>query len=128
MLFNQGLATRFRIALEQTYDSIATVYRNVDYQEGSLTKQRREAVYTDIPCRRSKTSLPGIYATTDAAKITKSEKLFTSPKWIIQKGDELFVSGPAGVIPARDPDRYFAGDSQPYGSHQEIKLEMPGRA
>lgn len=128
MLFNQGLATRFKLALEQTYDSKATVYRNVDYLEGNLTKQRREPVLTDIPCRRSKTSLPGIYPTTDVAKISHSEKLFTSPKWVIQTGDELFITGPLGVIPARDPTRYFAGDSQPYGSHQEIKLEIPGRA
>lgn len=116
-------------ALAQTYDSTATVYRNVDYKDGNLTKQRREAVLTDVPCRRSsKAGLSALFATTDAAKITRSEKLFTSPKWDIKSGDELFVQGPINAEPVRDADRYFAGETQVYGTHQEIKLEMPGRA
>lgn len=130
MLFNRGLTSRIGTALAQLYDSKVTVYRNMDYKEGNLTKQKREPVpaLTDIPCRRSKTSLPGIFMTTDVAKIPKSEKLFTDSHWDIKTGDELFVTGPIGVNPARDPDRYFAGDIQPYGSHQEIKIEIPGRA
>lgn len=128
VLFNRGLAARVSAALEQTYDSKATVYRKGDYKEGNLTKQKPLKIYTDIPCRRSNSGLSAIFATTDAAKITRSEKLFTSSKWDIKNGDELYVTGPSSVIPARDPDRYFAGESQPYGSHQEIKLEIAGRA
>jgi hypothetical protein len=128
VLFNRGLAARMSAVLEQTYDSKVTVYRKVDYKDGNLTKQKPEKIYTDIPCRRSKSGLSAIFATTDAAKITRSEKLFTSPEWDIKTGDELYVTGPSSVIQARDPDRYFAGETQLYGSHQEIKLEIQGRA
>lgn len=126
-MFNPGLARRVHAVLDNTYDSRVTVNRLADVKVGNATTQTRPPVYTDIPCRRSKTSLPVLNPANGAATVIDSEKLFLGPEWDIRVGDELLVTGPAGV-PNPQTDRFFAGKPLRYASHQEIKLEIRGRA
>lgn len=126
-MFNPGLANRVKVVLAATYDSRVTVNRLVDALEGNATTQTRPPLYIDVPCRRSKTSLPVLNPANGAATVTDSEKLFLAPEWDIRVGDELLVTGPAGV-PNPQTDRFFAGKPLRYASHQEIKLEIRGRA
>lgn len=126
MLFNAGIGQRVKVVLATTYDSKATVYRNSNTKVGSVTKQQPQAVYTDMPCRRSKTTQGAINPTTGAATFTDSLKLFCSPEWAIETGDRIVVTGPPDV-PGK-PATYFAGDIAPYPTHQEIKLEIRRRA
>lgn len=126
-MFSPGMANRVNAVLAATYDSRVTVSRLVDRKAGNVTTQTRPAVYTDIPCRRSKTSLSMLNPANGAATVIDGEKLFLTPEWDIRVGDELLVTGPAGVSNPQT-DRFFAGKPRIYASHQEIKLEIRGRA
>lgn len=127
MLFNAGLANRIKTVLGSTYDSVVTVNRLTDGRTGNATTQTRPAVYTNTPCRRSKSHLSALNPTTGAATVNSVEVLFLGPEWNIKTGDELLVTGPIGAVNP-GPDRYFAGKPIRYATHQEIKLEIRGRA
>ncbi|MDR3564808.1 MAG: hypothetical protein P4N59_25715 [Negativicutes bacterium] len=127
MLFNAGLAKRVKAVLAQTYDSLVTISRLVDQDDGNGTIQTRPVLAKNVPCRRSKHGMSALHPTTGEATITFSEMLFCGPAVDILEGDELLVTGPLGAVNP-GPDRYFAGKIARYTTHQEVRLEFVGRA
>lgn len=114
------------------YTDLVDVYRVVSTTTKHLTKNTRQLIYSDIPCRIYQDSSVSPGMTQDAAHIKQDSMLALSNEWDIHAGDELIVSRGGKLGYTQYKSRAFAGDPhhhfEPFGAvmpqldHQEIKM------
>jgi len=119
------------------YTDLLTVNRTVPYQEGNLTKKRRETIAEGIPCRVYRNSTPPTTMKETAAQVAYSDMLACDNSVDIKAGDELQVVRGGGLGYASAPIIYYAGDPTPYYepfggavpdlAHQQIPLNNETR-
>ena len=99
----------------QVYTDTFDSYRVTTTIENGITKQTREALLKDIPCRvySNQTNSPGI--TDTAATISNSNTLCCEIGYDVKGGDEIIVHRGANVGRHVNPDeRYIAGPPNIY--------------
>lgn len=114
------------------YTDTMDVWRNVPVQDGALTRQERQQVLENIPCRIYQSDNKPINMTQTAANIQQQDKLACAPDADIRAGDELLIHRGAGLGKTGPTIRAFAADPnlyyEPFGAvipglaHQEIRL------
>ena len=114
------------------YTDTMDVWRNVPVQDGALTRQERQQVLENIPCRIYQSDNKPIHMTQTAANIQQNDHLACDISVDIRAGDELIITrggrlgkpGPAIRAFAADPNLYYEpfGAIMPGLSHQEIRL------
>ena len=114
------------------YTDIMDVWRNVNVQDGAITRKERRQVLTGVPCRIYQSGSKAIRFTQTASDVHQEDKLACDIPVKILAGDELIVTrggalgnpGPVVRAFASDPNFYY----EPFGavipglSHQEIRL------
>lgn len=123
--------------IKDWYTDSMTIYRVSEYQDGSITKQRREIVRENIPCRIAKRSKSGIKMTDNASENMGNDLMVCDNAVDVRSGDELEVIRGGMLGHAEHKTRYFAGDPDalytPFGGvtpgidHQEIPLFAQNR-
>lgn len=116
------------------YTDTMDIYRVVSTNEGNLTRQERQKVYSGISCRVYSTQKSGPNMTDNAARVRSSEKLSCDLSVDIRAGDELLITRGGNIGHAGEPERYFAGKPQSYYDpvggaltglqHKEVGLMM----
>ena len=114
------------------YTDTMDVWRNVPVQDGALTRQERQQVLENIPCRIYQSDNKPINMTQTAADIQQQDKLACALDADIRAGDELLIHRGAGLGKTGPTIRAFAADPnlyyEPFGAvipglaHQEIRL------
>lgn len=95
------------------YTDTMDVLRVVDVEANGLTKQTREKVGSNIPCRIYQSSLPPITMQDTAAEVRNANKLMCPVETDLRKGDELLVKRGA-LVDGGGVERCFVGDIQDY--------------
>lgn len=112
-----------------------TVYRTASSQDGALTKQKRQEVYSKIPCRlyRSYRSDHKALSLTDTAPLAEQDSmLMLGLETEVRAGDELYITRGGGLgyrgqvirAFASQPNRYYLplGGMAAGLGHQELRL------
>lgn len=113
-------------SIEDTYFDSVSVYRNAKVKQtnGSF-KFERTQVYQDLKCALSIGTRPSLNSITDGSfkqdeivnLVQTQDRLFLSPEFIIQQGDEVIISHQGRNITAT------AGLPYLYDSHQVLHVE-----
>ena len=122
------------VLLNDWYTDSVDIYRVISSKDGGTTRDSRELVAANIPCRVYQSAAPGV-TFGNAADITGQDMLGCDTDVDIQRGDELIItrgaaSNPKGTRPAL---RYFAGNQTYYYDdfadidHQEIAITYEER-
>lgn len=112
-----------RTVIERTYFDKCKIYRKVDSQENSITKQRRQLIYENIPCALSKQRQSIPTKQENYNENHQEHLLFISPELEIKPGDEVEVTlGATG-----GKERFWAGQGFIYPSHQQVPLSKGER-
>lgn len=117
---------------EQWYTDTVDVYRVVPTKSHNLTKNTRQKIYSQLPCRIYRSENSKIRMDQTAAGINEGMNIALDNKYVIKAGDELIVFRGGGLGKKDFKERAFAGDPhyhfEPFGgvfpklSHQEIQL------
>ena len=114
------------------YTDRMDVWRNVDVQDGALTRKERRQVLTGVPCRiyQSDSKAPTMSQT--AASISEESRLACDNSVDIRAGDMLIIYRGGGLSQTSETFRAFAGEPnhyyEPVGAvslglaHQQIRL------
>jgi len=106
--------------ISATFDDTCTVYveSNVTDPKTHRTTKSQKAVYTDIPCRLSFSSV-SVDVAMNADRVSQSVKLFVAPDVSVPAGSKIHVKQRSG----RETDWKRSGLPASYMTHQEIMLE-----
>jgi len=114
------------------YTDTMDVYRAAPVQDGSLTRQRRDAVAKGVPCRIYHIGAPSLQMEQTAAKVTQGDYVQCDNAVDVRAGDELRIHRGAKLGKSVEEIRAFAGDPEhffePFGAvipglaHQEIRI------
>jgi hypothetical protein len=114
------------------YTDTVDVYRNVDNEDGNLTRHERKKILTGQPCRIYKANDRPINMSQASASIKQDAMLACDNSADIRTGDELIIHRGGRLGKALFDTRAFAGDPhyyfEPFGAvvpglaHQEIIL------
>ena len=101
-------------------------------KDGNLTRQKRQQVLENIPCRIYQSDNKPINMTQTASSISQNDHLACDVSVDIHAGDELIITrggklgrqGPTIRAFASDPNLYYEpfGAIMPGLAHQEIRL------
>jgi hypothetical protein len=116
-----GNAAAERAALEATYEDNATILRVQDVQDGSLTRQEEQPVYSTVKCGLSRGGSDSSGQTAMQHIIDFDATLFLAPEWNILPGDRVDVTRLGAVYS-------FMVEGRPtvYPTHQEVRLKERG--
>lgn len=114
------------------YTDTMDIYRAAQTQDGSLTRQRREPVARQVPCRIYQPGDRAIAMTPQAAEIRQESRVACALSVDLREGDELILYRGGALGKAGPAIRAFAGDPtayyEPFGAvslglaHQEARL------
>lgn len=123
MSIPQAALVGARKQIQSFFDDVCTVYyqTNVTDETTHRTRKSITAVYTDIPCRLSFSSLSAVSSGT-APQLQQSVKLFTAPDVDIKPGSRIHVVRSTGAV----SDWKLSGLPAVYETHREIMLEPYG--
>lgn len=119
------------LTIESTYFDKCDIYRLVNLpQPNGSTKQERQLVYSAIPCAMSIGTRPALNSITDslfkstdvANRIMTKDKLYLSPDYGINQGDEIVITRYGRTSKAT------AGLPFIYDTHQVLHVENIGYA
>lgn len=99
------------------FEDSCTVYELTDAMD-TVTKRTRKtsrAVYTDIPCRLSYSSIAPTSSGDGADKIRQTVKLFVAPDCTIKAGSRIHVVRASGA----ESDWGMTGEPAVYQTHRE---------
>lgn len=117
--------SKARKAIESLYDCTCNISGGMEKIKDSVTKETKlvpKIKYSDVHCKVSKQNLSKNNQTDTVNQVAYELKLFISPELDINQGDEIEVTK-FGIT-----TKYKAGEGFPYSSHQEVILNMDGKA
>ena len=102
------------------FEDSCTVYELADVMDAVTKRTRKtsQAVYTDIPCRLSYSSIAPTSTGDGADKISQTVKLFVSPDCTIKAGSRVHVVRASGT----ESDWGMTGEPAVYRTHREYVL------
>ncbi|MDH6371764.1 endonuclease YncB(thermonuclease family) [Paenibacillus sp. PastF-3] len=109
-----------RLAIESTYEGLATVFEIQDVKDPVTRKTRQQPVMVLAaePCALSQTSLPASTQTVTADQVNYDAKLFISPDVVIKPGSRITIVQDGMTFEGEQAGKPFR-----YPTHQEIKLK-----
>lgn len=108
--------------LAMTYFHTCTIYRPVKHTEDGITRQKYQAVYTDIPCAVSSGGGSSEGRNEESQPVEYTDTLFVRPEIDVRAGDKV----EAKIY--EDRISFLSLEGRRYPSHRQVPLIYKGRA
>lgn len=113
---------RARRVIESLYDAVCSVYVYKDDKDGKITKKVRSLSAKDVPCRIVYKGFPHTEEALNAARLSYTVRMYTSPDVDIPEGSFVEVTYKGNKY-----EFAMAGRAARYLTHQETELRLGKR-
>lgn len=119
-----GNAKRERALLEKTFDGAMTVTgARKETIDGETVVTPDAVLYEDRPCALSRNGDAKTEQTDDAGRVAVLAKVFCAPELVIPAGSRITVTQYGQTRQFR-----FSGEAFAYPTHQELTVQLEGKA